>query len=309
MQWQTALFGTRPSILKPSATVRLGVCRRSSCAALFHALNLYRFLALVTSLAQLVNHQVTLRTGNAESLPFKTTGTGASLSTIFLGDNPKDAIRAPAMGRDDPWSCLVRLHPRLSPLTGDGATVVKLRDHFKRHEIPHHVASAIRSLRERHGFFEPGDPPDDRGDELLRLRGTGVLEFVAAAASESHLREAGREAAAVAAEVMRGVMGGAVAAGGGGMSPHLLRPLHHVASGAGGGLDAPSASAHPGSAAVSTPAAGLPFPRRAPLTLAPIVGVSAQAAPSIADVGAPGAHGRPEAAEADPRPARDSRTY
>jgi len=119
------------------------------------------------------------------------------------------------MGRDDPWSCLVRVHPRLSPLAGDGTTVVQLRRHFKMHVIPSHVADAICALRERHGFPDTGHPPANHAAALARIRGAHVLEPDAHEASESLLSAQSSvgamavNAAAITSAHLRHVVGGA----------------------------------------------------------------------------------------------------
>lgn len=168
----------------------------------------------VTALAAIVRREVTIRTGVADSVSFSTAD-DEPLQTIFVGSNPRDAIRELSMGRDDPWSCLVRVHPRLSPLAGDGATVVQLRRHFKMHVIPGHVADAICALRERHGFPDTGHPPANHAAALARIRGAHVLEPDAHEASESLLSAQSSvgamavNAASITSAHLRHVVGGA----------------------------------------------------------------------------------------------------
>ena len=183
----------------------------------------------VTALAAIVRREVTIRTGVADSVSFSTAD-DEPLQTIFVGNNPKDAIREPSMGRDDPWSCLVRVHPRLSPLAGDGATVVQLRRHFKMHVIPSHVADAICALRERHGFPDTGHPPANHAAELARIRGAHVLEPDAHEASEALLSAQSSmgamavNAAAIASAHLHHVVGGA----GSGIVPPAPRPAPSI---------------------------------------------------------------------------------
>lgn len=115
-------------------------------------------------------------TGRADSILFSTDPGETPLETIYVGTHPRNAIRNPFMGRNDPWSYLVKVHVRLQPLASDGATVSRLTHHFRSHEIPPHVAATIRDLRERHGFPEPMGTPETSAEVFDRLRGAGVLD-------------------------------------------------------------------------------------------------------------------------------------
>jgi hypothetical protein len=145
-------------------------------------------VSTVSELATMVGRDVSYRTRHADSLPFSTEVPG-----IGRGDDDRhvhrihiegDASRAgfaidtgTALGRDDQWSWLVPVHPRLTPLAADG-TIQALANHHKSAKVQPKAAKLLLAFRgwNHHsallrGDSEVGDVPDEESEvnALIRL--------------------------------------------------------------------------------------------------------------------------------------------
>jgi hypothetical protein len=103
----------------------------AECARLSHVR--FLFHAAVSDLATLVGREVRYKWKIADSLPFSKGGDSSVQSIHIEGEDHETVLTmdaGTALGRDDQWSFLVPVHPRLTPLAADGTIQALAHQHM-----------------------------------------------------------------------------------------------------------------------------------------------------------------------------------